>query len=336
MPVEQRGEQPPSLLLFVTVVVGHVREQVGLKLRDLVDELPLQFSRLTVVVLGPRVRLVAAALDPQLLQPVAQRLGRPAVVFVVATDVLEQAVVLLHEPPLERDDAAERVGDSLLPVAPVEGFELLDGVRLLAHAQALPDDRVEVDQSRPSKELIHLGLPRGVPGGERCQPARLVRRVVVDVHGRVGSPRSHQAIDKRLERRLLLLGARRPVRREGAVLHDPPEVLKAMVAHERVALDVEEHVAGRRGRQQRQAAPDFRLQQLVDRPLSVALDQLQPRLLRQPSSRRLADRRRQLIPGALAERAHSDDAGFLEGPLVVPAHERDQRQVILVAPLLPA
>jgi hypothetical protein len=82
---------------------------------------------------------------------------------------------------------------------------------------------------------------------------------VVDVHVRIGAQALVEEVDELLDRALLALAVVRPEASEGrpAVLapEDAEEVLEPAVGRpERVALDVEEHVAGRGLRQQLEAA----------------------------------------------------------------------------------
>ncbi len=148
MPVEQAGQQPARLLLIVTVVGRHIGDERGRDPVQVRGDLAGGVGGSPVAVLRSWIDAVAAAVGPPLLQPVAQRLRGAAVVGVVGRDVVEQRLLAARQPPLERDDAAERVTDALVcaDVAPVERLELLDRVRLLADAHALADHGVQVDE----------------------------------------------------------------------------------------------------------------------------------------------------------------------------------------------
>jgi hypothetical protein len=69
---------------------------------------------------------------------------------------------------------------------------------------------------------------------------------VVDVHARIGGPCPHEVVDQSLERGLLLGRVGSPVRSEPVAVDHAEEVLQSVLAEERVAFDVEEHVTGRR------------------------------------------------------------------------------------------
>ena len=295
VPVEQAGQQPAGLLLVVAPL-RDIRTQRRTDPVQLVGELTGCLGRRAVAVLRPRVDRVAAAFFAAVLEPVAQRRGGAAVVLVVGGDVVEQRLVAGVQPAFERDDAAEAFADALVGagLAPVERLELLDRVRLLADAHALPHHRVEVDEPLPAQQPIDLGAAGVVPAGQRLEPGRLVGRVVVDVHAGVGVPGADEVIDELFERLLLEGEVGGPVGSERVVVDDAPQVLEPVITEERVALDVEEHVARRRLGQQREPAVLFGREQLVGRLAGVALDQLQPGLGREPLARRGSDRRGQL------------------------------------------
>ena len=125
-------------------------------------------------------------------------------------------------------------------------LDLLQPVPRPRDHQPAPDDAVEVDEHLAPQEVVELGLARAVAAHHPPQRRDLVLRVVVDVHVRVlGEPRVDE-VDEPLEGRLLLLAARRPQRLERVVaVAEAPEVLEAALGvPERVALEVEEEVAG--------------------------------------------------------------------------------------------
>ena len=97
-----------------------------------------------------------------------------------------------------------------------------------------------------------------MPAHEPLERGRLVRRVVVDVHLREARVPLDDEVDQPLERALLagqrdvgrLVGVERPDGRELAVDVDhAEEVVDAVVERVRVALEVEEQVAGDRARE---------------------------------------------------------------------------------------
>ena len=164
-----------------------------------------------------------------------------------------------------RAQGAARVAQGHGALEAVEDLEVLDRVPLDARPEALPDDAVEVDEPAGAQQPVDLVLARRVPAHQPLERGRLVGRVVVDVHPGVGLPRRRDQVDDRLEGGPLLGVGERPEPavdgRSGVVeRHDAEQVLAPALAGERVALEVEEHVAGRRLREPRQ--PQARL----DRP----------------------------------------------------------------------
>ena len=173
-------------------------------------------------------------------------------------------------PALVLHDAGHRVGHPGVGggagVPPVEVLELLDRVGRLADPHPLPHDGVQVDEPLAAQQLVELGLAHAVPPGQPLERGRLVGRVVVDVHARVGAPAGGSA--RRAGR-----GSAPPPRswscahqvlKPSAAVPEPGEVLPALaVGGERVALEVEVDVAVARRRQAQQPAVGLRRQQLV-------------------------------------------------------------------------
>ena len=209
------------------------------------------------------------------------------------------------------DRTAARLG------AHVQRLELLQRVRAAAHAQAAAHRRVQVDQDPVAQQLVDRVLTDTVPAREPQQGRPLVRGVVVDVHARVRGAALldvRQEVDERL---LLLRAVVRPERPERAVgLDHPEQVLQTpvrgrvggdrVVGPERVALEVEEDVAGVR---HRQVADRRRLDDLEHERLRRGLlADLEGRLPAQVGQRRDADAghrlgaRRQLVDRADARR----------------------------------
>src|SRR5207247_1332141 len=140
---------------------------------------------------------------------------------------------------------------------------------------AVADALEQVDEDAAAEQVFELGLARSVTAHQPAERGDLVGRVVVDVHvGVFAEPRAHE-VDERLKRGALARVVVRMQRREVAVgVEDPPEVLEApLLVPERVALEVEEEVAGRRIGQEREAALGLRL--LEDVPVFAALARVQ-------------------------------------------------------------
>src|SRR5205823_1808862 len=112
-----------------------------------------------------------------------------------------------------------------------------------------------------AQEVVELDLARAVAAHEAAERRDLVRGVVVDVQVRVPREPLVDEVDERLERDALGVVVVRVQRREVAVdVEDPPEVLEAALAvPERIALEVEEEVAGGRIGQESEAELGLRL-----------------------------------------------------------------------------
>ena len=174
------------------------------------------------------------------------------------------------QPLLERGDAGSRVPQVHLALEPVQRLQALDGVALHRGADALPDGAKEVHEDALAQQPVHLQLARPVPAHQAAHGRWLVRRVVVDVETRIGLQAADEEVDEGLERpafgverdvvaldrppgmeRRLAIGPHEPR------LEHPEEVVDPVVQGERVAFDVEEQVAGRRGGKAQQPAVGF-------------------------------------------------------------------------------
>jgi hypothetical protein len=256
-------------------------------------------------VTGARRQLVTA-----LLEPVAQPERGPAVDLVVGPDVLQELRVSRLEPRLVHHDAGAAVGDGLAGARrQVQRLELLEAVALLRDEHRVADHLVQVDEHLAPEDAVDLGLAGVVAAGEPLEHRSLVGGVVVHVQvGVAVEPLDHE-VDEALEGVALagrVVAPEAGVGRGGTVgpgrLHDAEEVLEAVLAGPRVALDVEEQVAGRRGREgcqppgrrrlRRRLGPTSgrlrlggdggRRQQLVADPPVGALGELQARLVPEP------------------------------------------------------
>ena len=195
-------------------------------------------------------------------QPVAQAQRGEAVVLVVVGDGVELGLGGIRLPGPEQVSGVGVLGDRVggivdaltVLVAHVERFELLDRIAARAHPQALLDHGVEVHEHVVAEQVVDGVFAHTVPGGQREQVGALVRGVVVDVQvGVPGALRGH--VSQEVDQGLPFLGVVvRPERTEGAVgLDQAEEVVQAPLravgaggglAVERVALEVEEDVAG--------------------------------------------------------------------------------------------
>ena len=357
MPAEQLGEEPRRLLVRGPfrrvgrddVGAGQARDEcLGPRLcfGQVGRELSGPFDRPWDLQSGRR-----AELDPEVFEPVPQPQVADHVIAVVALDALElvglgSLDVAELEPLLEGHDARARVAQVDLPYEAVERLHLLDRIALDRRAQRLADDAQQVDQDPLAQELVDLCLARPVAPHQALQGGRLVRRVVVDVEVRVAFEALHEEVHQALEgaplaveRELVGLVAR-PDRGELVVdVEDPEEVVEAVVERVRIALDVEEEIAGRGRRERGEPAIELdrrvggRDEQLVRQSILAPALELDPRLLTDPYQCRGADvlewrfhRQRQV-----AERFEGRDATLDQRTTLSRGDPGDEAQVIVAA-----
>ena len=165
---------------------------------------------------------------------------------VVLVDLPQQRVVVRLHPLLERDDRRAAFLDLRAPLEVEEGLHLLEPVAAARRAKPVAHDLEQVDEDLAAEEVVELGLARAVAPHEPAKRGDLVGRVVVDVQVGVALEPLVDEVDELLERGALGVVVVRVQRREVAVdVEDPPEVLEpALGVPERVALEVEEEVAG--------------------------------------------------------------------------------------------
>ena len=288
-------------------------------------------------------------LRPQALQPLAQRRRRPAVVRVVGLHGRarfrgNRRRRLTLERQLDHLHLRRRVVERHRPREPVELLELLDRVALHAGAQRLPHHGVQVHEALGAQQPVQLVAAGGVPAHQPLERGRLVVPEVIHVQAGMLGPRLHHGVDDGFERRALLDVVVGPERAIALGRPQPEQILAPALAGEARALQVQEHVAGRRLRQPGQAqARRHRQQHLVHRRARRALLMLHPRLLAQadvgvPRAALRGERDRQRHRRRRGQRAVA-----LRGQLgAVPAADAgDERQVVvgpppLVAALIPA
>ena len=123
----------------------------------------------------------------------------------------------------------------------------------------------------------------------------------------------------------------RPQRLVAVLGERAEQVLEALSAPVRIALDVEEHVARRRRRQPREAAAGGAGQPLVQRHVGVAALDLQPRLLAQPGERGGRDAGQRDAGRHVGQLGDAPHAGRLERDRLRARDRRDQREVVVVA-----
>ena len=117
------------------------------------------------------------------------------------------------EPVLVEDD---RVVTRLQVGVPleVERLDLLQPVALVRDAKPLRDDLVQVDEHLVAQQVVELVLARAVLAGQPLQSRDLVRRVVVDVHRRIGRVALADQVDHAFDGPPFLRAVVRPERPE--------------------------------------------------------------------------------------------------------------------------
>ena len=160
-----------------------------------------------------------------------------------------------------------------------EDLHLLEPVARHRGDDPAAHDLEQVDEDAAAQQVVDLRLAGAVAAHQPAQRGDLVGGVVVDVHVGVLAQARVDEVDERLERGLLARVVVGPERREVVVrVEHAPEVLEAPVlVPERVALDVEEEVAGRGVGQEREAGVGVRREELVDGLAGLAALELEPR-----------------------------------------------------------
>ncbi len=202
----------------------------------------------------------------------------------------------------------------------VQRLELLDRVGPLGDAHRVLHAGVQVHEHAGVDELGHLRHPDLVLLGEPPQRCRLVGGVVVDVHARMLLPPPVQVVQEVAQRPALRGPVVRPERHVALVavgLQQPEQVLQpppgpVSVHPERVALEVEEHIALVRGGerlQRRQVVHLGEHRRVQAGGLGLLLTQLQPGLrLQPPPHPRVQPGRRALGRGELLDRGDARGA----------------------------
>ncbi len=280
-------------MLLGRSLVG-VRGYVRCQARDQLGNSPLALAELLAraPLRHGGTRDVVAFRDqgrPTFLQPVAQCDCGEAIVSIVARDdaevgfVDELGIVELEMrfQPGERPVGVLKRGFAGIAV---KGLELLDRIALDACPQPPPDDAVEVDEPPRAQQEIDFLLPARIAAHEALQRGGFIGRVMIDVQVGMRLQAADHEIDEALESGPFLVAGNRPVRNgceraAGLGVGVAEQKLDAALADERVALEVEEHVAGRRLRKAREAEARLHRQQLEQRFSRRAPFKLDPGLL---------------------------------------------------------
>ncbi len=243
------------------------------------------------------------------------------------------------ERPLDHAQVRPRVLERDLASEPVERLERLDRVALHARPDGVADDGEQVHEALRAQQIVELLLARPVPAHQALERRWLVRRVVIDVHLRVALGARDGVVDERFECAALLGVRVRPVRviRRRAVRvrrHPAEEVFAAVLARERIALEVEEHVFRRRLGQSRETEPVLYRQQLVHRPRLIPARELDRGLVDGALERGLGASPH-VERTVLAERAEPlkrRHSALFDDATLHPRDPRDEGQVIVAAP----
>ena len=184
-----------------------------------------------------------------------QRFGREAVLAVVGGHLrieLRRDAVLVTELDGELEIAARKgcVAQVELADEAVQGLELFQAVALDAYAKGLAHDGMEVDEAAAAQQPVERLAARDIARAQTLQGGGLVGAEMVDVKRGIRLQPRHHEIDEALARGFLGRRIERPILLEPEhALRVPPrvtgQVLEALVADERIALEVEVDVARR-------------------------------------------------------------------------------------------
>ena len=270
MPVEQVREQPPPVL-FVVLIRERLWNAHQQPLTQGCDALSavVQFLRRVPILRrrpwhGCARRLQVSS---ELFQPVSKAKGGDAVILVVAFDGLpdfyrNRVRALQLKRLLHHEQRSIGIDQRNGAVEAVEHFQVLDRVALDPGAQALPHHSIEVNEAFGAEHLVQLLLARRVSTHQPLEGRRLIRGVVIDVHRFVLLRRLHNEIDYRLEGLALIVFIECPeasVDRRAVRLnrHHAEEVFAPSLSGKEIALEIEEHIAGRRLGQSTQPFPNL-------------------------------------------------------------------------------
>ena len=319
MPVEQLGQEPSRrLVLRSEGPIGRylLRQRVNPGLRLSLPRREL-FRRGPILRLRPRQvpALLGDCGRPQSFEPRAEPEGGHAVVAVVGSQLVEQALLPRRQPLLVLHHGEPCLGDRTLALGQVELLDLLDGVRLDRRPKTLAHHLVQVHQHPAPQQAVYLVLAGRVALHQPLQGGRFIGRVVVDVHPGIAiQPRDDQ-VDELLEGRLLV-GAIMPPDRsvDGRPLDffdGAEEIFQPAVERPRIRLDVEEEVEGRRLRQGGQATTGLAVtwrDELLEQLARPATRELEPSLFPDAGERPRIHVGHGLVGGELSEGGQGADS----------------------------
>ena len=280
---------------------------------------------------------------PVVDEPVPQRAGGPHVVLVVVGDAGQGGLVSRGHEPLVLEHRARAGVDVVAALVVGEQLEVLQPVGLGADLDGVAGDQEQVDERAGVDQVRQRHLPHAVGGREAFQRGPLGVVVVVDVHARVRSTTGGQVLDEGERRRLLLVLGVRPPRAvaPGAALvaldEAEQEEQPRVGPPERVALEVEEHVAVVGFGQLVEAVPPRRVVPGRDEQVRRVGALLLPgvALQRGLGDQALLPERAQTVDvgGALRELGQGHDVVRQQGVPLRRPESRDVDQRVLGAPL---
>ena len=164
-PVEER---PPDRLALAVVVVEQLRRQLLAR----VEQLRAQLGPLGLLLGSPASapRGSGGGIGPNRASASSRRSSsqsrsstrRDAVLAVVLVDLVEERLVARSASTLEDHDRGAAVLDLRLPLEVEERLDLLQPVARPRGAEAVADDREQVDEDAAAEQVVELVLARAV------------------------------------------------------------------------------------------------------------------------------------------------------------------------------
>ena len=187
-------------------------------------------------------------------EPVAERERGTAVVLVVCRDGIQQRLVARAHPILVGEHGTHTAAHIGTPIVRNERLNLFQRIALDAGAKALPHDRKQINEHGPAQQFVHRVFARRVRPHQLLERRILVGAIVIHVHSGVGRETFMDQIDEDLQHPTFADAIVRPHRSilpNGAVAEQDAEqkVQTSCRLPERIAFDVEDHVAWRGPRQ---------------------------------------------------------------------------------------
>ena len=256
MPINNVGQDPTGLLLLVPFSgIGRNISRQSFDQRVDLDQPvgDLLVRRAVARLRAGHVCPVSDQLRPLRFEPVAQDHRGTAIILVVGAHhglglFGNRRRIAELEIGLEIGERDIRIGQRRFAFEAIEGLQPLDRIAFDARAQTMAHDLIEIDEEAGAEHPVDLLLARRIAAHQALQGRRLVRGVVVDVQAGELRPPRHHEIDEPLEGALLVGAGERPValidERAVCVLEQIAEqIFEAVLADERIAFEVEKHIA---------------------------------------------------------------------------------------------